>query len=889
METKSFPLIILMIVNIISAEKSFQVRLQNSGQWSPNEWIEFNGTIPSLREFTSCHWEMLKYFSRRCSLIWAYCSIPLQNKTQFNCIQLLSRPDILSANKDVLYSLYSHGIGNDKGKADIHVNSFPHRTWNHVCWTYSSITNRNILYFNGNIVGIKAASSMPVIPGTDSAHKYAFVVGQEMDSLKGDYSASQAFYGSISELNIWNKVLNQSDIMKMANNLAFRKGNVISWQKQNFIFHGTNPLEIPDVKTFFNVRRRFVIFPRKKLLSVANETCASYGGSVATPFSKEENEEILKIASKHRNHCLDEVNSEGENEAGIWLGLKKLDSKWLRTDQDSQLTQITYSNWTGSNWEKSYQGMCAYMSKDGLWAAERDENCQFLQLCTICALPITPVFSLKGLCRKGSSFQWQYYPSINDLNQIDGYEGFKRYQNISGSGVRWENVVATDSISLSTDKTVVGRTEWEWYEKSCTTGSSKRNLTLSSCDWGSQYTCDVGRCIPISQRCDNIRNCIDGSDEDECNLIDIPQSYDKLEPPTSNSLEPLMVTISIIIENINGIDTKQMMIDITMKVTMWWKDERLTFRNLSPNNRKLIKLAVGRKLWLPTNYILYQNEIVGQEYVDNAVTLSAKTNSSPLPFDVYLHREERLYRGIDTLLKIQKRVRIKTACIFNFTKFPFDKQNCKVNMTIKDSDLRKVKLSRSENPVTYLGGKVVGQFEVSQILEEIHDRKLHRNFMFEIQLARSPGDGLKMIFFPSLVLWLLAFLTLRIDVDDLTNRNRTSVTAMLVLVTLFGAISTKDDFPQTSGFKYIDLWILWYMISTFLIICHHVVLSKISFSKGNIIAVKQAESLHKMDDFSSGILSELHTKKKELANQTISLVFFIAMIIFNTIYFLIAT
>ena len=172
---------------------------------------------------------------------------------------------------------------------------------------------------------------------------------------------------------------------------------------------------------------------------------------------------------------------------------------------------------------------------------------------------------------------------------------------------------------------------------------------------------------------------------------------------------------------------------------------------------------------------------------------------------------------------------------------------------------------------------------------EDDDKSLHRNFMFKIELASSPGDGLKMIFFPSLVLWLLAFLTLRIDVDDLTNRNRTSVTAMLVLVTLFGAISTKDDFPQTSGFKYIDLWILWYMISTFLIICHHVVLSKILFSKGNIIAVKQAKPLHNMDDFSSGILSELHTKKKELANQIISLVFFIAMIIFNTIYFSIAT
>ena len=93
---------------------------------------------------------------------------------------------------------------------------------------------------------------------------------------------------------------------------------------------------------------------------------------------------------------------------------------------------------------------------------------------------------------------------------------------------------------------------------------------------------------------------------------------------------------------------------------------------------------------------------------------------------------------------------------------------------------------------------------------------------------RDSVNGIIQIITPSVVLWLLAFLTLQYDVDDLTNRNRTSVTALLVLVTLFGSLTNKSDFPKTSGFKAIDVWFVWYLINIFLIICHHTVISKIT-------------------------------------------------------------
>ena len=578
----------------------------------------------------------------------------------------------------------------------------------------------------------------------------------------------------------------------------------------------------------------------------------------------------------------------------------KFGNNWYK--ENDMLHAIKYSNWTGSFWNHDNSGMCAYMRKDGQWMAESDESCKFVQLCTICELTDIPVFSLKGLCKTGTNFQWQYYPTINSSYQVDRYEGFKRFQNISVINEKWTSVVEHDRLFLSGNNNVFGRKEWDWHESGCS-GSKvlKRNLTFSSCAVGEQFTCNSGRCIPIHQRCDNKRHCKDGSDEEGCITVKIPKSYDKLEPPTSEASEPLPVYILVKIENINDIDTRHMMIDTTMKLKMFWKDTRLEFKNLpSFGHRKLLKSQTSEKLWLPTENLIFNDEIVGGEYYDKSFKLSISTNSSPSPFDIHLHQEELIYKGMHTELKIDKRIRIRTTCNFGFEKFPFDKQECSYSMYIKDSLQRRVKLVGVENPVQYIGGRVVGQFQVKEVKnvtqhEEHHHTHPRFVFSFTIKLARDSGDGLKMIIFPSLVLYFVAFLTLRIDVEDLTNRNRTSVTALLVLVTLFGAISTKDDFPQTSGFKYIDIWFLWYLTNTFLIICHHVALSKIGSNTCSVgenkenDKIKRVRPLHWMEEDDEEELKKSKVSKMESINLIVNILFFLGMITFNAIYFVIAT
>ena len=54
-------------------QDTFIASFQSSGKWTADEYLEYNGNIPALREFTSCHWEKAKFFSEKESLIWSYC------------------------------------------------------------------------------------------------------------------------------------------------------------------------------------------------------------------------------------------------------------------------------------------------------------------------------------------------------------------------------------------------------------------------------------------------------------------------------------------------------------------------------------------------------------------------------------------------------------------------------------------------------------------------------------------------------------------------------------------------------------------------------------------------------------------------------------------------
>ena len=101
-------------------------------------------------------------------------------------------------------------------------------------------------------------------------------------------------------------------------------------------------------------------------------------------------------------------------------------------------------------------------------------------------------------------------------------------------------------------------------------------------------------------------------------------------------------------------------------------------------------------------------------------------------------------------------------------------------------------------------------------------------FVFCLKFRRLYVDHLMTTFFQTFILWLLAYLTLFIPIENLNERFMGAVTALLVLASLLG--SMENNLPKSSQMNFIDYWFLWYIINIFFIISSFKCLSATIFN-----------------------------------------------------------
>ena len=119
---------------------SFQEGIKNIDYHVDNQWMEYTGEIPSIKDFTACHWMNIRYFSKELMPIWSYCMIrDEKERNDTDCLQISFIPVPESANRNVKTQIFLpwYRIKGRVNKAThILLKPFKHRSWNHVCWTY---------------------------------------------------------------------------------------------------------------------------------------------------------------------------------------------------------------------------------------------------------------------------------------------------------------------------------------------------------------------------------------------------------------------------------------------------------------------------------------------------------------------------------------------------------------------------------------------------------------------------------------------------------------------------------------------------------------------------------------------------------------------------------
>ena len=89
----------------------------------------------------------------------------------------------------------------------------------------------------------------------------------------------------------------------------------------------------------------------------------------------------------------------------------------------------------------------------------------------------------------------------------------------------------------------------------------------------------------MEERCDQIMDCIDESDEDNCKMIEFKDNYNKKVPPFTiekkdHTLIPAKIRVSTQLMNVLAISEFSHTIDLKLGITLEWYENRVVYYNL---------------------------------------------------------------------------------------------------------------------------------------------------------------------------------------------------------------------------------------------------------------------------------------------------------------------
>ena len=227
---------------------------------------------------------------------------------------------------------------------------------------------------------------------------------------------------------------------------------------------------------------------------------------------------------------------------------------------------------------------------------------------------VRPRLTLRGLC--SDSHIDQFYLARNDpLTGFLYYYG--THKTIAQfDGKKWKMLTAFFNTSASTDAKpntfILGKHSWSigGDSEECHSGQPyTTKLKLTGCKEG-DFTCNDGQCVRMAERCNQVPDCRDETDERGCEVVILKDSYNKNIPPIGKTAKgvaiPANVSISITLKKVVGIEEVGHSIHLQFQINMQWTENRVKYQNLKDEvSLNALSERDIKHLWLPR--IVYAN------------------------------------------------------------------------------------------------------------------------------------------------------------------------------------------------------------------------------------------------------------------------------------------
>ena len=250
-------------------------------------------------------------------------------------------------------------------------------------------------------------------------------------------------------------------------------------------------------------------------------------------------------------------------------------------------------------------------------------------------------------------------------------------------------------------------------------------------------------------------------------------------------IKSFLVLISASILNILELKELEGIWQPKVILQMEWFDSRLQMQNLKDDiHLNVLANEERHDPWMPV--VIFNNNKESERFVlDKKTSLVVRKEGEGTGNDNEHLDAAEVYDGSENPFVYNRVYSVELECDFNLRSYPFDTQECFIELGVPFALKSKVELEG--NSISFNGSTDLPQFEVKAALNETDGGKA----FFIVILKRKFAYHLVSVYIPSLSLLAVSLATLHISIDHFEANIMVHLTAMLVMYTLFQAISVS--------------------------------------------------------------------------------------------------
>ena len=483
----------------------------------------------------------------------------------------------------------------------------------------------------------------------------------------------------VTDLNIFSSALSVEKMVSMTSEgTCAEEGDYLAWRDMEWILHGQAKIEVMDQEESCKGDPYVTLFYTQfKNMEACSRHCAKLGSRM--PVVTEWQDWV-----KLRDFLKKEIYDKGRNSILLWLPVsdREQEGEW-RDFYNASMIQNFTPPWSGSRPDGGDAQNCAFIYGDDIWG---DVQCDYANFACMCTQYTGSYLELKGLLP--SSLIDRYYKLISDPKDMR----MLKYQGLEQTVITYDSKKEMWTLDTADSKVsgiskashvsfTLGKHNWTITDdKGFNEGESyTRELKMSGCQKG-EFTCNDGQCVSMQERCNQLPDCKDKSDEMNCKILVLEEGYNMDVPPIISS-EPAFVSVSIDLLKLVSIDEEDYSIEIQFEISLVWKEKRVTYQNLKQRSSlNALQDKDIKSLWLPK--VIFENtdqrdttrlgEYGGGEWETRVIVQKEQQNgtmSSPESVD-----EAEIFSGFENSLVMNQTYTRTFQCNYEFSHYPFDTQ-----------------------------------------------------------------------------------------------------------------------------------------------------------------------------------------------------------------------